>query len=62
MLVFGVKSEGRGPLGGAGCRCEAIIKMDINETRWEGVDCICLFQDRDKWPPLVHTVMNLRFL
>jgi hypothetical protein len=51
----------RRPLRGPGRRCEDIIKMDIDERRSEGVDCIRLFQETDKWPHFVHAVMYLPF-
>jgi hypothetical protein len=36
------------------------IKMDLREVEWKGIECIDLFQDRDRWRALVYTVMNLR--
>jgi hypothetical protein len=36
------------------------IKMDLLEIGWDGVDWICLAQDRDKWRALVNAVMNLQ--
>jgi hypothetical protein len=36
------------------------IKMDLKETRWNGMNWIDLAQDRDTWKVLVNTVMNLR--
>jgi hypothetical protein len=36
------------------------IKIDLIEIEWDGMDCIDLAQDRDKWSALVNTVMNLR--
>jgi len=36
------------------------IRMDLRVTVWEGVDCMSLAQDRDKWRVLEKTVMNLR--
>jgi hypothetical protein len=36
------------------------IKMDLGETRGDGVDCIDIAQDRDQWRALVNTVLNLR--
>jgi hypothetical protein len=36
------------------------IKMDLEETGWDGRDWIELAQDRDHWRAFVNTVMNLR--
>jgi hypothetical protein len=38
---------------------EDIIKMDLREIEWSGMDWIDLAQDRDQWRALVNTVMNL---
>jgi len=35
--------------------------MGRQEVGCGGVDWIELTQDRDRWPTLVNTVMNLRF-
>jgi hypothetical protein len=37
-----------------------ILKMDLREIRWGGVDWIHLTQDRDQWRAVMNTVMNLR--
>jgi hypothetical protein len=34
--------------------------MDLIEIGWEGMDCIHLAQNTDRWRSLVNTVMNLR--
>jgi hypothetical protein len=39
-----------------------IIKMNLRETGWDGMDWIVLAQDRDQWRALVNTVINLRVL
>jgi hypothetical protein len=41
-------------------RWEDIIKMDLREIGWEGVDWIHLAQDRDQWRVLVNTLMKIR--
>ena len=55
------KHEGKRPFGRRRCRWED-IKIDRQETGWEGVDWVNLAQDRDKWRSLVNMVMNLRVL
>jgi hypothetical protein len=52
--------EGRRPLGRPRRRWVDIIKMDLREIGWDGVDWVDLAQDRDQWRALVNTVMNLR--
>jgi len=42
------------------CRWEDHIKMDFQEVGCEGIDCIDLVQERDRWRALVNAVMNLR--
>jgi hypothetical protein len=60
VYMFVVKSERKRTLGRPMCRWEGNIRTDGREGVWEGVDCIHLHQDRDKWRALVNTVMNLR--
>jgi len=36
------KSEAKRPLGRDGCRWKEDIRMDLQKTGWEGVDCIRL--------------------
>jgi alpha-glucosidase (family GH31 glycosyl hydrolase) len=38
------------------------IRMDLREIGLEGVECIRLSQDRDRWRAVVSAVMNLRVL
>jgi hypothetical protein len=54
------KPERRRPLGRPRRRWEDNIKIDLREVGWGGMDWINLAQDRDRWPALVNTVMNLR--
>jgi hypothetical protein len=56
-LLIG-KPEGRRPLGRPRCRWVDIIRMNLGEVGWGGVDWIGLAQNRDKWIALVNTVMN----
>jgi len=53
------KPEGKRPLGSPRHRWEDIIKMDLQEVGGGG-DWKELAQDRDRWRPLVNTVMNFR--
>jgi hypothetical protein len=54
------KPEGKRPLGRPRRKWLDIIKMDLGEIGWDGVDWMELAQDRDQWRALVNTVMNLR--
>jgi len=56
---FGRKTWRERPLGRPRRRREN-NRMDLMETRWEGVDWIHLAQDRVQWRALVNTVMDLR--
>jgi hypothetical protein len=58
---FGWKTEGKRPLRRPNCRWED-IRMDLNETEWEGVDWMHLAQDRDQVGLFVNTIINLRDL
>jgi hypothetical protein len=53
------KPEGKIPLGRPRCRLVDIIKMDLREIGWGGVDWIDLAH-RDQWRALVNTVMKCR--
>jgi hypothetical protein len=53
-------SEERRPLGRHTPRWKYNIKMDLRETRWGGVDCIDLAQDRAQWRSIANMVMNLQ--
>jgi hypothetical protein len=39
-----------------------MLKRDLKEICWKGVDFIHLAQDRDQWKVLVNMVMNLQVL
>jgi hypothetical protein len=52
--------EGKRPLGRHTRRWENNIKNDLMKIGCEGVYCIYLAEDRDRWRALVNTVMNLR--
>jgi hypothetical protein len=39
-----------------------IIKMDLGEVEWGGMDWIGLAQGRDQWGALINTIINLRVL
>jgi hypothetical protein len=54
------KPEGKRPLGRPRRRLIDSIKIDLREIRWDGLDWIDVFQDRDQRKVLVNTVMNLR--
>jgi hypothetical protein len=36
------------------------IEMELREIGWDGIDCIDLAQNMDKWRVLVNTLINLR--
>jgi hypothetical protein len=38
-----------------------LIRMELREIEWEGVDWMHLAQDRDQWRTVVNTVMKLQF-
>jgi hypothetical protein len=54
------KPEGRRPLGRPRRRWVDNIRMDLGEVGWCDVDLIGLAQDRNRWRPLVNSVLNLR--
>jgi len=35
------------------------IKLDLKRIGYEGMDWICLAQERDQWQAVVNRVMNL---
>jgi hypothetical protein len=42
------------------CYLEDNIKMDLKGEECDGVDCICLVQDRGQWRVLMDTLTNPR--
>jgi hypothetical protein len=58
--ILAGNQEGKKPLGRLRRRWVDIIKMDLREIGWDGMDWIDLAQDRDQWRALVNAVMNLR--
>jgi len=52
--------EGKRPLGRPRIRWEENISMDIEKSVWEGVDWDDLTQDRDTWPGVMNTAINIR--
>jgi hypothetical protein len=53
------KPEGRRPLVRPRRRWEDRIRMDLREIGWRSIEWIQLAQDKDRWQPLVNTVMKL---
>jgi hypothetical protein len=56
------KPEGKRPLGRPRRRWEDVIRMDLREIGWEGVDWTRLAQDRDPWRAVLSEMMKLRVL
>jgi hypothetical protein len=52
------RPEGKRPLGRPRRRWVGIIKMNLREIEWGGMDWIDLAEDSDQWRVLVSTVMN----
>jgi len=53
------RPDGKSLLGRLRCIWDDTIKMDHQEVGWEGIYCIVLAQDRERWRVLVNAVMNL---
>jgi hypothetical protein len=53
------KPEGERPLTIPRHCCKDHIKMDLTETKLEGVDWIHMAQNSNWWQALVNTVFNL---
>jgi hypothetical protein len=58
--IFVEKPEGKRPLGRPRRRLVDIIKIELRDIEWGGMDKIDLAQDRDQWRGLVNTVMDHR--
>jgi hypothetical protein len=56
--IFVGKPEGRRALRRPRHRWEYIIKMDVSEIGWGGIEWIDVAQDRDQWKALVNMVIN----
>jgi hypothetical protein len=57
------KPEVKTSLGSPKRRWMDNIKIDLGDVGMgEGIDCIVLAQNRDKWRALVNAVMNIRIL
>jgi hypothetical protein len=54
------KPERKRPLGRPRHWWEDLIKMDVKETGWGGMNWIDLAQDKYQWRDFVNMVMNLR--
>jgi hypothetical protein len=59
IILLG-KPERKRLLGRPRHRWEGNIRMDLGEIESEGVDWMNLVRDRDKWWPLLNTLMNLQ--
>jgi hypothetical protein len=53
------KPDGKRPLGRPRRRWVDIVKMDLREIGWDGMDWIDLAQDTDQLRILVNMVTNL---
>jgi hypothetical protein len=53
------KPKGKRPLGRPKRRWVDNIRMDLGEVGWGDVDWICLAKDRNRWKPVVNSVLNL---
>jgi hypothetical protein len=54
------KADGKRPIGRPRRRWVEIIRMDLGEVGWGGMDWSVLAQDRKKLRALVNAIMNLR--
>jgi hypothetical protein len=53
------KPGGTRPLGRSSRSWENNIMTNLQEVGWEGINCIDVAQDSDKWRALVNAVMKL---
>jgi hypothetical protein len=58
--LFVEKPEGNRPLGKPTRRWMNNIRMDLGKVGWSDVDWIGLAQDKNRWKPLVISVLKLR--
>lgn len=58
FIVFNV-ADGKRPFVRSRRRWEDNIKMNYREVGWEGLDCIHLPGNRDKWQAVVMAVVKL---
>jgi hypothetical protein len=54
------RPEGKRPLGRSVRKWEGNIKVDLQELRWGGMDCVYLAQGGDRWRVLVNALLNRR--
>jgi hypothetical protein len=54
------KPEGRNHLENPCVDGRIILKTDLLEVSWEGMDQIDLAEARHRWPAVVNAVMNIR--
>ena len=58
--VLAGKPKGKGQLVRLRRRWEDNIKMDLQEVGCEGMDCIDVAQNRDRWRALVKAITYIR--
>jgi hypothetical protein len=54
------KPEGKTQFGRISCRWEDYCKTGVQETRWEGVECMYLAKGKEKLQALVNNLKNFR--
>jgi hypothetical protein len=59
-IEFWWKNQKERDLGRPRCKWENIVKLDLREIGWNGMDWIHLSQDRDSWRVVVNMVMKLQ--